>query len=270
MSKIVLFKNLLLILTLIVCSLTFYSKYISKPEPSAIPAELDEYFDPALSAINSPFKLDSLVREKFVSSGYDTAQTLIFIDGFMRNRFFHSYSELSLHDNWIAFLCGQIIWSHFLNPVVPEDILKQPMAGCSQQGIIFQDQLHRLNIRCASIKFTPLPDQTSGHYAVSAYYGHTWHFFDSNLEPIIVDSGMPSVEEIIERKIYTEMYTREIHNDFKKYFLNKNYKRVIAKPFERCNMHYFQVITAFLSNWLWLILLTLYGLFWFSQRPKTK
>lgn len=249
--------------------MTFFSIFICQPEPWERPIGLEEKFDESYLVINSPVKLDSMVMSQFETSGHDTAKTLLFMDNFMRNRFYHSYSELTFHDNWISYLCGHLFWSHFLNPVVPEEIIKYQMAGCSQQGILFQDQLNRLKIPCASVQFYPLEYQKSGHYTVSAYYGNSWHFFDPNLEPIIVDSTMPSVESIIERKLYPQMYTRIIHEDFKEYFINKNYKRVIEKPFSRGEMYYFQSITKFLSNWGWLILLTLYMFFAFGKRLKS-
>lgn len=258
-------KNFTLFLLLTAVFFTVYAKFLYQPEPWVLPKGLDEKFDEDLTRINSPEKLDSLTKGKFESLKYDTAKTLLFIDDFMRNRFYHSYSELTIKDNWIAFLSGKYVWSHFLNPVVPEDILKHPMAGCSQQGILFQDQLNRLKIPCGSIQFYPLEYQTSGHYAVTAYYDNSWHFFDSNLEPIVVDSTMPSIESIIERKLYPQMYTRKIHDDFKEYFVNRNYKRVMEKPFSRGEMFYFQSITKILSNWGWLILLTLYLIFRFRK-----
>ena len=252
------FKTLTLVLLLIVSGFTVYSKFISRSPTLPIPTKLDEKFDPKLGVINTPLKLDSIVWKKFEASGYDTAKTLLFMDDFLRGRFYHSYSELSFHDNWIAFLCGKFIWSHFLFPVVPSDIISFPMAGCSQQGILFMQQLNQLKITCASLQFYPLSYQTSGHYAVTAYYNNAWHYFDPNLEPIVVDSTMPGIESIIARKLYPQMYTKKLHQDFKEYFLNKNYKIVVENPFHKGNMYYFQLISDFLSDWMWLLFLTLY------------
>lgn len=258
MNRLYPLKTIVLILLVLVSGLTLISKLISRPAPLPVPKNLDEKFDPNFSNIDSPKKMDELVREEFISSGHDTAQTMLFLDEFLRKKFYHSYSELSFHDNWIAYLCGKIFWSHFLNPVVPDDILRFPMAGCSQQGILFQNELNLLHIPCSSIQFYPQPYQISGHYAVTAYYGGKWHYFDSNLEPTIVDSAMPSLDEIIQRKLYTQMYTRKVHQKFKEYFTNKSYKRVDNEPFRRGNMYYFQIVTNFLSDWAWLILLVTY------------
>lgn len=268
MNRFFYLKAIALSLLVIVSCITFYARFISTSPTPYIPEKLEETFDPSFSKIDSPDKFDSVVKHEFVANGYDTAKTLLFIDNLLRNKFYHSYSELSFHDNWIAYLCGRFFWSHFLNPVVPEDIIRYPMAGCSQQGIIFQNELSRLNIKCASIQFYPRKYQKSGHYAVTAYYNNSWHFFDPNLEPVIVDSSMPSIESIIERKLYPMMYTRKVHASFKEYFLNKSFKRVEKEPFHKGNMHYFQVITGFLSRWVWLLFLTLYLVLVFRTRPS--
>jgi hypothetical protein len=267
MKKYATLRSVVLVLFIIVACFTVYAKFIYKPRPYFIPQHLDENFDERLLDVNTIEKLTGFVTKKFEETGHDTARMVRYIDLFLRNRFYHSYSEYNLRDNWIAYLCGKYIWLHFLNPVIEEDIIKAPMAGCSQQGILFQNQLNRLGIKCSSIQFYPLPYQKSGHYAISAYYGSSWHYFDSNLEPAIIDSTMPSIEQIIARQLYVKMYTKPVHRDFKEYFINKNYARVPTDPHGKLNMYYFQVFTKFLSNWLWLIFLLLYGALWLI-RPR--
>jgi hypothetical protein len=267
MKKYLTLRSIVLVLFIIISCFTIYAKFIYTPQPYFIPKNLDEKFDEELLKINTIEKLTEAVTKKFEETGYDTAKTVRYIDILLRNRFYHSYSEYNLQDNWIAYLCGKYIWLHFLNPVIEEDIIKAPMAGCSQQGILFQNQLHNLKIKCSSIQFYPLPYQNSGHYAISVWYGHTWHYFDSNLEPAIIDSTMPSVEQIINRKLYVQMYTKPVHTDFKEFFINKNYARVPTDPNSKLNMYYFQAFTKFLSNWLWLIFLLLFGALWLI-RPR--
>ena len=259
-------KKITLIIFAIVFVLTIYAKFISRSAYIPTPKALNEKFNEGLLVINTPQKLDSLVSLEFEGNGHDTAKTLLFMDDFFRNRFYHSYSEFSFHDNWIAVICGHLIWSHFLLPVVPDDIIKFPMAGCSQQGILFQQQLSRLKIPCSSLQFYPMEYQSSGHYAITAYYKSSWHYFDPNLEPIIVDSTMPSLEDIIQRKLYLQMYTKKVNKDFKEYFINKNYKRVQERSYPKGNMYHFHLITHFLSDWLWLILLSIYFILFFKTK----
>jgi len=261
-------KHVFLPLLLLVTIFTIYSRLIPAEEPQLKPVNIDEKFDERFLYINSSARIDSLISAKFRVSHDDTAATVLFIDNFLRNRFFHSYSRLSMKDNWICVLFGKFVWDHFYYPVVPSVIIENPMAACSQQGILFQQQLDRLKIRCSTIQFFPLSKQKPGHYAVSVYYSNSWHYYDPNREPYIVDSAMPSVEAIIDQKLYEKMYSRPSNIEFQGFFKNKSYKRVSMEPFSKGKMYYFQLITAFLSHWLWLILLVFYCGYLLHKRLK--
>lgn len=268
MNKPLLYKNILLVLTILFSSVTFYSKFISSSKQAATPNDIDEKFDEHFLSINSTEKLDSLIFQEFRKNNYDTAKTVIFIDNFLRNRFYHSYSILTLKDNWIAVVLGNTVWSHFLFPVAPDNIIEHPAAACSQQGILFQQLLDHLKIPSSTIKFFPLSPQTPGHYAVSVYYGNSWHFYDPNREPIIVDSTMPSIEKIVSEKMYEKMYSKPSNLRFQGFFREKSFERVTKKPFSKGKMYYFQGVTAFLSGWLWLGFLLLYLLYSFRLSPS--
>lgn len=258
MNKVFKLRTLLLFLFIITLAVTIFSRLYKAPEFTGVSLQIDEKFDEKMLIINTCGRLDSLIFTRFEQSNYDTAGTVLFIDEFLRNRFYHSYSELRMQDNWIAVVCGKLLWSDFLYPVKPCDIIKYPMGACSQQGILFQRQLHLLGIPCSTIKFLPLSEKTSGHYAVSVYYNNAWHFYDSNQEPRIIDSTMPGIDVIIDKKLYEKMYIKKSNIRFQEFFKNKSYETVNAEPFRMGNMYYFQTITDFLSDWLWLIFLTLY------------
>ncbi len=252
MNKVTFCRNTFLVLFIALALTTVYSKFLSSPETISKPGQMDEKFDEDFLYVNSLEKLDSLIFTKFRESHYDTAQTVLFIDNFLRSRFYHDYSRLTLKDNWIAVVCGKLLWSHFLFPVAPRDIIQYPMAACSQQGIIFQRLLEHLKIPSSTIQFFPLSAGASGHYAVSVYYSNNWHFYDPNREPFIVDSTMPSIEKIIDGKLYEKMYAKPSNQKFQSFFKEKSYKRVTNEQFHGGNMYYFQILTAFLSSWLWL------------------
>lgn len=259
-------KFWLLVLLIISSTLTFISFLLPASFNYSNTKQLKEKFDTAFLAINSIEELNYLIDQKFKNSNYDTAQTVLYLDHFIRNRFYHSYSELSFHDNWIAKIAGTVFWSHFLNPVSPSDIIRYPMGACSQQGIIFQNQLNRLGIKCSTIEFYPLSENEPGHYAVSVYYNTAWHYYDSNKEPLIVDSAMPDISTIIDKKLYEKMYVSESNSVFQKYFVELSFQKINNIPFKTGPMYYFQLITGFLSHWLWLILLAIY--FFLNKRSQ--
>jgi len=266
MNRIFNFKFIFLLLFIITLAFTVYSKLTSPQKFHGVPSGIDEKFDEKMLVINTCEGLNDLISKKFAQSNYDTAYTVEFIDEFLRNRFYHSYSELNFEDNWIANLCGRWIWSDFLYPVCPCDIIKYPIAACSQQGILFQQQLDLLKIPCSTIKFFPLSKKTSGHYAVSVYYNSSWHYYDSNQEPLIVDSSMPSINTIIDKKLYEKMYVKKSNIRFQEFFKNKSYERVNKQPFSKGKMYYFQIISDFLSDWAWLLFLSLYLFLFFKTR----
>ncbi|WP_317899512.1 hypothetical protein [Aurantibacillus circumpalustris] len=256
--KFVSLKTSVFVLFLITSVLTLASFFSKQPEYIYGSIDKDERFDTSFLSIDNSVIIDFVVDQKFKNSNYDTSKTVLFLDHLVRNRFYHSYSVLTFHDNWIANLCGKFIWAHFSNPVVSSDILKYPMGACSQQGIVFQDQLTRLKIPCSTIEFYPLSTTNPGHYAVSVYYDKGWHYYDSNKEPLIVDSTMPSVATIIDKKLYEKMYVRKSNRDFQSHFKNRSLQKINRVPFKKGNMYYFQITTSFLSHWLWLFLLLLF------------
>src|SRR5687768_16880944 len=102
MSKVFKPRNLFLFLFIITLAITILSRLYKAPEFTGVSLQIDEKFDEKMLVINSCERLDSLVSAKFKQSNYDTAGTVLFIDEFLRNRFYHSYSELRMQDNWIA------------------------------------------------------------------------------------------------------------------------------------------------------------------------
>ncbi len=57
-------------------------------------------------------------------------------------------------------------------------ILKDGYAVCGGKAVVFQNLLKRLGIPARQIEIFNTPD--SGHTLVEAYFGETWHLFDSS------------------------------------------------------------------------------------------
>lgn len=101
-------------------------------------------------------------------------QRALGIEDLVRARFYHGYSEYSFCDNWSLKLASYIRPS--LLPVIsPEDVLKYPYAGCSQQGLVVQELLNRSNLEFGTFGVRyPVP-----HFAsVVKLYGE-WYFIDT-------------------------------------------------------------------------------------------
>jgi hypothetical protein len=235
-----------------------YQKFISNLDTIDTIDTIDtvkELYDTKLNRIQNIDDLDHEVKTRVKNDFSDTSKVVNTIDDILRSRFYHGYSEYSMRDNWVAYLCSEILFWGIKHPVIPDDILKYPMAACSQQGLVFQAILRQYDIPYATIAFGQSDKSYSGHYAVSAYYGNSWHYFDSNQEPIKL-KGSPSIENLIKKKQLVKIYKGNAHvtaqwlNDKVE---NNTIYRINENVESGQKMQLVQNVTHFLSTWSWFI-----------------
>jgi hypothetical protein len=206
-----------------------------------------EIFDPSLSRLNSTQKLidfaDSSANINHIrggSLGYG-----LLVASLIRKRFYHGFSRYSLQSNWIAYIAQYLCGHGLAAPVNPDDILKFPYAGCSQQAIVLMSLMKKKNIPYRSIGFPH-------HYATELSFGGNWYFFDPNMEPDI------NTDDRIEKK------WRRSGDFLKKYYhlnhnlLNWTFGNSIPPVFGKINgspapnANIFQSVTKYLSKILWI------------------
>jgi hypothetical protein len=162
----------------------------------------------------------------------------------VENRFFHSYSHYGLNENWIAALGGRYVWYDISAIVVPDDILKYPMAACSQQSIVLMSIFRAKDIRCRKVGF-------EGHYAVAAEFNKQWIFFDANLEPQ-QDHNMQRMDYLLQGNHMAVYYKNVLTpNQIAILFKHTVTGEINAVPAPRITI--FHNITWFLSHWLWVL-----------------
>ena len=146
----------------------------------------DELFEPVLLKINSIDKaadyIDGQYEAERKSSGFDTADYVKIVSKFTKSRFYHGLSHYNIHENWIAFLAGKLLWSHLSAIVDPNDILKHPDGLCSQQTIVFLELLKGKGIKARSIGLGY--PEGPGHFLSEVYYEGSWHLYDISAEPV--------------------------------------------------------------------------------------
>ena len=155
-------------------------------------------YSDSIYQINSPPIFDTLAYTQIVSD-------------FIKNRFYHGLSNYSFSDNWIAYLSGKIIWSHFSAIVDPDDILKHPEGLCSQQNIIFSEVLRKKGITSRPVGLGP--KEGPGHFLTEVHYNSAWHIYDVDLEPNweITQFKHPSIEYLVQNKdILYKIYGNKI------------------------------------------------------------
>lgn len=211
-----------------------------------------EVFDPAfanqLRSVDAVLAFtDSLATaEKFMSNTLDYGNLLSRV---IKNRFYHGYSHYSLKENWIAAVAGKIIWNHLSAIVLPNDILKYPMAACSQQSIIMIECLRRKGILFRTVGF-------DHHFAVEAYFDG-WYYFDPDMEPNFTAVKRESLQTLLNKGKFQELYNNAMSPAEVDYFLaNPYYGEVNVLP--AANAIIFHTIMKVLSRTLWLLPLVVF------------
>jgi hypothetical protein len=190
------------------------------------------------------------------SSGYaDIVSNTVF------KRFASGYSRYAIDENWIAVLSGTVFWSDLSAIVIPADIMRYPMAACSQQGIVLMDFFRKKNIPARVIGF-------DHHFTVEAKLNNEWMFFDANLNPHFPGNHRPSFASIQQNNMLESMYSSVIPaKDIGSVFAHPTIGGVNARPGN--NARVFHVVTKFLSHWLWIAPL-IAGLLFQRQKKQWK
>jgi hypothetical protein len=255
-------KKIFALLSFITLLFTVYARYIYVPPVHHYTSGINEKFNAKMIVINSFEKLEDSLTVRIQNNYADTGLLVNAIDDILRTRFFHSYSTYTYRDNWIATLLGNYVWADFKYVVIPQDIIKYPMAACSQQGLLFQALLKKHHIKFATVQFKNT-DGKSGHYAVNAHYQGSWHYFDSNMEPKKI-KGNPSMQTLLHDSLLTKVYPLENKKWLEGKIKGNLIQRVNENKEGASRMILFHYFTAFMSNWLWLIL----GLFYIVLNSK--
>jgi hypothetical protein len=252
-------RKLIAALFVLILLITVYAKCFYTNPVLHYTSNFNENFDARLWKINSYEKFEDTLALHIKNNYADTALVVNAIDDILRARFFHSYSEYTYNDNWIATLLGNYLWQDFKLIVDPYDLIKHPMAACSQQGLVFQKILSNHKIKYATVIFNN-EDGKGGHYAVNAYYKSSWHYFDTNMEPHKL-SGNPSLKTLLHDSLLVSIYSPKDKNWLESKIKNNQIHRVNENQQNGMRMLYFHKISAFMSNWLWLLLALAYVFF---------
>ncbi len=163
----------------------------------------------------------------------------------IRNRFYHGYSHYSLQENWLAALAGYLIREDLSAIVIPDDILKYPMAACSQQSIVMMACFKEKGVDYRKVAF-------KGHYTTEACIKDNWYYFDTNLEPDFSSTGRESFETLNRNGQLVTIYQDRLDSaQIATELAFDSYGRVNALPAPRAEL--FHIATRWASRLLWLI-----------------
>lgn len=163
----------------------------------------------------------------------------------LRYRFYHGYAYYTPADNWIAYLSGTLVWDHLHAIVVPDDILKHPMAACSQQSIVLMACMKRRGVPHRAVKF-------AHHYAVEGRLEDRWVYFDTNMEPVLWAGERQSFTTYRERGRFEQMYAHRLDPIRSSFVLQfRSYGDESAAPAPNATI--FHKVTGGVSRLLWVL-----------------
>ena len=219
-----------------------------------------EIFDPSLSKINSIQKLinysDSSANINHIK--ISSLEYGVLVGSILRKRFYRGFSYYTLQENWLA-VTAQIFFGRGLAaPVDPDEILKFPYAGCSQQAIVMMSVMKEKHVPFRSVGFPH-------HYATELCFKNNWYFFDSNMEPKIKEKESKQANWKGSAD-YLKKYYRGNHS-YLNWAFGKSVPIVFGIPNADPAPHasIFQGITKYLSKILWIL-----PLLFFAYQNKEK
>lgn len=221
----------------------------------------NEHFDPSLLRLRSVAAFtsycDSLYGKSQINAS-DSEQYAGIVAQTLRERFYHGYSYYYFGQNSAAYFLAPLIKDDLRAIVIPNDILKHPMAACSQQSIVGMEVFKRKGIDVRKIGF--YAKEYGGHFCFEAFFNGKWHFFDPDMEPklsIMRKNHFPSIAELTQNdSLLHSLYTKEDRNFVEKLFLSYTYGPV--NKFPAPNAIVFQYMTKFLSYFSWVPFILLY------------
>jgi len=254
------FKNIkyLYLVIFILSSLPFI---INVDESFVNSKKANEKYLASYSSIETTERLahfvDSICLSSSKKCALDTSEILNVAKTIIENRFFHGLSSYSFTDNWIAYLSGKIIWSHFSAIVKSNDILKSSHGLCSQQTIVFLEVLRRkkIDFRTVGLGYKEGP----GHFLCEVKYNGSWHLYDVTYEPNWEESATPhqSLEYYLNNKEELYQVYRNKMDSALFYHLLTNVEYGKANVMPGQNMALFHTITKALTYIIPLIFLIL-------------
>ncbi len=225
---------------------------------------LKEDYNPALARLNTLEKFedycDSIYNAKNINIDKYISNEIypgIVVEA-IKQKFYHGYSHFGITDNFMAKALEPIFINKPVSAIVdPEDIVKYPMAACSQQSILFNRILTDNGYNVRKVGF--YKPGVGGHFAQEVFYDGGWHFYDPNKEmdfAYLKTLNRPSAAFLAKNpEVLKKAYNKEAATMLQ---LFPTYTYGKSNKIEGLNALIYQRITKILSYTIWIFFLSLY------------
>ncbi len=243
--------SLYLAITFLLLSVLQWTSTANKKTISAERKEREKY-DPGFMHLNSIESLTEKCRKELKTGG-DSMSAVLLIDSLLKHRFVHGYSRYTLHDNYLIFILSETIDKDISAKIIPDHIMQEPEAACSQQAIVFMEVLKGcgFNVRKVGLH---------SHFCSEVQYNNAWHFFDTNQEADFSGLGaIPGIKEMMNnRELIFYAYRKSALTDsfaLENAFDPSGYVLGEINEFPAKNMKLLHQLAGIFSHILWLVFL---------------
>jgi len=224
-------------------------------------APLDELFEENLEFLDSKEKLQKYFQQKIQQRKFSDLEIITLADDLLRRRFRHGDTIVEPQDNWVLYvfnyLSGNWENSLYTSALNPNVILKSSYAICNQQAIIFQGLMQSMGFEYLSMNFNVPSSKTDfGHFASGVKVKDEWYFVDTDIEPSYNRSDPTIVPKLLngDVELFNTLYPawgvpNIPHGSIYSSSLNE---------FPGKKGKFLQDFTYFISNYAWIIFLTIY------------
>jgi hypothetical protein len=255
-------KLLLIAFTLLLLTPNFFNEDLNRDAYYTPPYDNKEKYDPALGYINTLDKLnnyiDGIAKKSNITPG--SLEYAIVVEDAIEKRFYHGFSHLTTRENWMAAVAEKAGIFGVSCKVIPEAIMQNGNAACSQQSMVMMEILNRKKMPWRKVGF-------DHHYALEVQVNNNWYYFDPNMEPDMseaerLESNWKGSADNLKKYYDTKRFT---DLDYK-FGINKQVTIGAINEKQASNAKFFQSATGILSKTAWLLPLLLLA---FSRRKVT-
>jgi len=166
----------------------------------------NDAYDPRIGEIRSLAGLEDAARHRIVKTGNDKRDLALALTKVVELHTVHGVARQTWRQNWIANSLDSLAFmdASFAGKMLPEELVKENIAFCSQASQILQELFRRNGILQATVRFNV--GGVPPHSAVAAKPDGVWRYYDPSLEP--TEEGIP-FDSLMAPGKFLELYAAE-------------------------------------------------------------